>query len=153
MFDGTWGDPRLPDRIWLKIFVCPITGCWIWSGFINKRNYPYVSWQGKCRRTHRVVYALLVGEIPDNLELDHLCRVRYCVNPEHLEAVTHGVNTRRGDTFQRANFRKVLCSGGHPYDGVYLRKNGSTMRTCSICARRNKRAYKARKRHGLLLSK
>lgn len=146
MLDAIWGDSRIPARIWVKVYVCPITGCWLWAGSCTERDYPTVRWNGATRRTHRVVYQVLVAEIPPHLELDHLCRMRQCVNPEHLEPVTHRINTLRGDTFQRSNSVKTECPAGHPYDGAYQRRNGSVMRTCSICARRNKRAYKQRRR-------
>ncbi len=66
---------------------------------------------------HRYVYELLVGPIPDGFDIDHLCRVRNCVNPEHLEAVTHRENMLRGDTLAAANAAKTHCPKGHALDG------------------------------------
>lgn len=70
-------------------------GCWIWTGAIHASGYGQVKWNGKSTVAHRVVYSLLVGDIPDGLVLDHLCSVKLCVNPEHLEPVTYAINTQR----------------------------------------------------------
>lgn len=80
---------------------------------------------------HRVAYEEIMGPVPEGLELDHLCRTRSCVNPSHLEPVTHRENMNRGDVATR---RKTHCPKGHPYDeentGIY---NG--YRNCRACAR------------------
>lgn len=69
--------------------------CWLWLGYINDKGYGSFSVEGKPKRAHRVSYELFVGEIPEGLELDHLCHTNACVNPKHLEAVTHQVNMSR----------------------------------------------------------
>lgn len=71
--------------------------CWIWTGEINRNGYGRVWHQGKRLMTHRVVYTLLVGEIPDGHVLDHLCRNRPCCNPAHMDPVTIQENTLRGN--------------------------------------------------------
>ncbi len=89
---------RLPDRLQDKISPCPNTGCWFYIGRWNSGNgYGKAAWQGVTWMFHRLVYTLLVGPIPDGAILDHTCRVRCCCNPDHLEPVTHAVNTRRGE--------------------------------------------------------
>ena len=70
-------------------------GCWIWNGAIHKSGYGQIKWQGKSTVAHRIVYTILKGEIPKGLVIDHLCNVKKCVNPEHLEAVTYAENTQR----------------------------------------------------------
>lgn len=70
-------------------------GCWRWTGTRDRQGYPFLNVGGAPRRAHRLMYEQLVGPIPSGLELDHLCRVRDCVNPSHLEAVTHTENMRR----------------------------------------------------------
>ena len=70
--------------------------CWIWTGPKNGSGYGIFSYRGRNQSAHRVAYRLLVGEIPDGLQLDHLCRKRSCINPAHLEPVTRLENVRRG---------------------------------------------------------
>jgi|SRR5882762_3651907 len=74
------------------------TSCWEWSGYINKKGYGeiYLGRNKQSALAHRFFYKLDKGEIPPGLQLDHLCRVRHCCNPNHLEPVTNAVNTRRG---------------------------------------------------------
>jgi hypothetical protein len=78
----------------------PVTesGCWLWIGALDKEGYGVFGINGKQKRAHRVSYEAHIGKIPDGLCLDHKCRVRCCVNPSHLEAVTNKENIRRGDT-------------------------------------------------------
>lgn len=71
--------------------------CWIWTGNTMKDGYTHFKVSGKTVKAHRFSYELLIGAIPDNLALDHLCRIRNCVNPSHLEPVTQQVNILRGD--------------------------------------------------------
>ena len=84
----------LAPRLRSKITPDP-SGCWLWAASLGTAGYGQV-WDGvTMRRAHRVTYTLLVGAIPEGLEIDHLCRVRRCVNPAHLEAVTKQENQRR----------------------------------------------------------
>ena len=70
-------------------------GCWIWQGAIHPSKYGSIKWKGKATMAHRVVYELIKGEIPEGLIIDHLCSVKLCVNPSHLEAVSFSTNTQR----------------------------------------------------------
>lgn len=74
----------------------PNSGCWIWIGKRNKTGYPGLTRNYKSVLAHRLVYEVLVGPIPYDKEIDHLCRNRSCVNPAHMEVVTHRENARRG---------------------------------------------------------
>lgn len=74
------------------------TGCWIWQRATSRSGYGNVCVDRTYFRAHRVYYERFKGPIPEGLEIDHLCRNRSCVNPEHLEAVTHRVNVHRGRT-------------------------------------------------------
>lgn len=69
-------------------------GCWIWTGSVWG-NYGSVNWCGKNRRVHRATYEFLRGMVPEGMELDHLCRNRLCINPDHLQPVTHAINQQR----------------------------------------------------------
>lgn len=104
----------LPERITAKVRVTD-RGCWEWTGCTNGLGYGQVSVDKKMRYVHRVAYELLVGPLVPGMEIDHLCRVRGCLNPEHLEPVTHRQNTLRGDTVTAANARKTHCVNGHAF--------------------------------------
>lgn len=82
------------ERFEEKYFVAP-DGCWLWTDYVWANGYACFKMNGKSRRAHRVSYELYVGYIPDGLHVDHLCGKRSCVNPYHLEAVTHTENIKR----------------------------------------------------------
>lgn len=87
----------IPDRIMDKIAMCPMSGCWLWTGADSGDGYGKVWFHGRSRYVHRVVYEQTVDSLAPGIVLDHLCRVRACCNPIHLEPVTVLVNTLRGD--------------------------------------------------------
>lgn len=132
-------------KLWERVEV---TGfCWHWMGERKKgEGYGRLQWQGARWYAHRLIYTLLAGEIPEGLELDHLCRVTYCVNPDHLEPVTTKVNQERKKAKwakpkepSNAAKRKAagLCHKGHVLAsvGVLLstRTNGSVRKQCRAC--------------------
>ena len=90
--------------------------CWIWQKSINKDGYGKVYFDGLFKSSHRVAYELEYDEIPEGLEIDHLCRTRACMRPSHLEAVTHQVNVDRGDFSGNGEWQrsKTHCAQGHP---------------------------------------
>lgn len=85
-------------------------GCWIWSGAIHSTGYGQIKWNGKSTVAHRVVYELVKGEIPQGLFLDHLCSVKLCVNPDHLEPVNHRTNIQRA--WDRRHCETCTCYRG-----------------------------------------
>lgn len=114
------------------------SGCWLWTRAKKENGYGVV-WDGsRTRYVHRVSYELFVGPIPDGLTIDHLCRVRSCLNPQHLEPVTAGENTLRGDSPAAVNARKTHCPRGHAFDHL----NVDGQRRCYQCD--NLRAAKRR---------
>lgn len=107
-------------------------GCWIWAGALTPDGYgQFGEAGGRVVRAHRWAYQRFRGDLKKGQPLDHLCRVRRCVNPYHVEPVEHVVNVLRGVGVTAMNSRKLLCPKGHSYDRV--NKRGS--RECSICVR------------------
>lgn len=108
--------------------------CWIWPLSLSHNGYGLVKFDGKMQQVHRLVYKLLVGPIPDDLTCDHLCRVRNCCNPAHIDIITRVENTRRGNV---GKWRGLLthCKRGHEYsqENTYTDRNG--YRVCNECRR------------------
>lgn len=117
------------------------TGCWIWMGSIDHHGYGSAKVDGFPRRAHRVVYQRLRGEIPAGLHLDHLCRHRFCVNPDHLEPVTSAENTRRALPFLK---RTEKCPRGHDY--VVNGQGKWRRRRCNECSVERVRRLRAERR-------
>jgi len=111
----TFGDPRLPARIWAKTKVSK-SGCWLWQG-TQRSGYGLCGFNGSTSASvHRVAYQQLVGPITEET-IDHLCRVRRCLNPAHLEPVSGKENTLRGFGITARNARKKRCKHGHRLEG------------------------------------
>jgi len=134
----------LKKRFWAKVVVAQ-NHCWEWTGADNGKGYGQF-WDGQqLVPAHRIAFEWLRGEIPEGLELDHLCRNKKCVNPMHLELVTRSENTKRGigpalaAQKQRA---KTHCPHGHPYspENTYITPVGG--RQCIICRNARNRRYK-----------
>ena len=115
------------------------TGCWIWSGTIAGNGYGIMRMpERKTMVAHRFVFLSVGRVIPVGMELDHLCRNRRCVNPDHLEPVTHSENMLRA--FAAAG-RASICKYGHPLDGIRSRSGGG--RYCKQCNLLNKQKQRA----------
>lgn len=106
------------------------SGCWRWSGRLSRDGYGTFSHGGTVWQAHRLSYIAFRGEFPEGLVADHLCRNRYCVNPDHLGAVTDRVNILRSECIAARNARKDVCQNGH--DDWMVNPRG---RTCRACAR------------------
>ena len=130
------------ERFMNKVVPVTESGCWLWLG-------PETSGYGRYRvprgnlLAHRYAYENVRGPIPQGLQLDHLCRVRCCVNPDHLEPVTNRVNALRGVSFSAVNASKTHCKRGHPLEGNNLRidvSRGRRERQCITCRKAQRRA-------------
>lgn len=125
--------PRPTTRQRLECKTVKLTcGCHIYFGKIAKNGYGHIWENGQTALAHRVAWKISNGPIPDGMQLDHICRTRSCVNPNHLELVTCRENLRRG---HNANRDKTHCPRGHSYVGgnVHISPNGS--RDCRECWR------------------
>ena len=127
----------------------PNTGCWLWRGSGTPAGYGQISVNGRMKMAYRWSYEHFRGPIPAGVEPDHLCRVRCCVNPHHLELVTHRENTLRGRTLAAMNAAKTRCRRGHPFSGENLRRGmygKQPIRVCRQCAKENLQAFYERRR-------
>lgn len=115
------------------------SGCWLWTGTLNRWGYGKTSYRSVHISAHRLSYLLSKGQIPEGLQIDHLCGVRNCINPAHLEAVTPLENTLRA--------RKDHCKQGHPFagDNLVWTRDGKHRR-CRECIRLHGYAAYQRKR-------
>lgn len=138
------GAPAVRERFWSK--VDKTETCWLWTAAKDTGGYGRFGVSGKVAFAHRHSYEFLVGPIPEGLELDHLCRVPACVNPSHLEPVTHAENLRRAITNADHRRNQTSCIHGHPFDeaNTIRRKNGG--RGCRECGNAGQRKYQARLR-------
>lgn len=140
-----YGQDLLPDRFWEKVFPEPNTGCWLWGGAWCSEGYGSFRMGGKTVKVHRLSFITLGSLIPSGLQLDHLCRQRSCVNPDHLEPVTARENVRRGNGPAGINSRKTECDFGHPFDVDNTRYDPDGKRNCKKCDARRTRDYLERK--------
>lgn len=112
-------------RYWRK--VCQTAGCWIWRGGHDGDGYGSFN-NGHGALAHRWLWEYLNGSIAAGMELDHLCRRRDCVRPDHLEPVTHAENMARGSVRNRTH-----CKRGHPQEGANIYPRGTSAYRCRIC--------------------
>ena len=116
------------------------TSCWVWQLSTDRDGYGNLWARGTSQKAHRVYYEDHVGPVPKGLQLDHLCRVRSCVNPEHLEPVTAQVNVLRGISPAAVNATRTSCPAGHPYDDENTKILARGWRRCRTCERQRSAA-------------
>lgn len=133
------------ERFWAKVIKYP-NGCWEWQGATcgGRGNYGQFHNKGKHIMAHRFAYNELRGSIPKGYEIDHLCRNKCCVNPDHMEVVTRSENTKRGlipHILRQRHLSKTHCPQGHPYDeaNTYITPLGH--RDCRICRKEANKRY------------
>lgn len=127
----------LPLRFWAKVKLNS-SGCLEWMGARNNLGYGHFRWEGRTRGAHRVAYQILIGAVPDGLQLDHLCRNRACVDVDHLEPVTASENVRRGlipEIRRQQHAHVTHCPQGHAYAAPNLQITKAGHRKCRECQR------------------
>lgn len=152
--------PKDIQRFWSKVDKTAGNGpdgdCWLWKDVPAGNGYGYLGVGGRRGRkiqAHQIAYEIAHGPIPVGLQPDHKCRIRRCVNPFHLEAVTGRENTLRGNAPSAIHARATQCPHGHLYDAknTIRRKNGR--RECRACKSRLDAAYKLRTRYTTAMAK
>lgn len=141
--------PTPSQRFWARVNKygpCspPAIGvCWIWEGRKNPDGYGCFDYEHTPVLAHRFSFTEVYGDVPEGLQLDHLCRVRHCVNPSHLEAVPQLENVRRGLAGQ--HYRMITqCPRGHSYDEGNTVHTAQGKRYCRACRQGKQRIYDAR---------
>lgn len=131
---------RVPAHVWAKIEI--VDGHWLWTGALTGGGYGELTLARRAWRAHVFFYTMLIGPVPEGLELDHVCKIKRCVCPfpEHLEPVTHAENIRR-------HYDTETCANGHRWaDGNEYRSPSKGRRECRACNRdRQRRTYERRK--------
>ena len=128
---------QMPDRFWSKVVKGGDDDCWRWSAKCAWNGYGQFRLDGRIQYAHRVSYALMVGPIEKGLDLDHVCRRRDCVNPNHLRPCTRRQNIHAPGSLCVAAMRARVthCPRGHEYSGENLRMTGTGSRRCAACSR------------------
>ncbi len=139
--------PAYADRFWAKVNVGERGDCWEWTASLS-HGYGQFWIQGanpQRQKAHRVAYEMIVGPIPEGLQIDHLCRNRACVNPSHMQPVTRRENLIRGNGFAGLNDRKTHCPRGHEYipSNTILWQGKRKCRSCDNDRQRLRKRAKA----------
>lgn len=126
----------LANRLWAKVDFLGPNGCWLWTGAVDGKGYGHLSrHHGELVKAHRLSYELKRGPIPEGLTIDHRCRTKRCVNPEHLEAVTGLEN------FRRFVDSRMACKNGHTWteETTYWYRGRRGCRPCHAARERVRR--------------
>ena len=123
----------IDERFWQKVKVGSPESCWLWQANKSRGGYGKFFLAGRGNiYAHRFAYELAVGPIPKGMQIDHLCRNRACVNPDHMESVSSKTNTLRGTNSAAGNARKTHCLRGHAFTeaNTYLHAGSRLCRQC-----------------------
>lgn len=127
------------ERFWQKVWHDEDTGCWVWLASLSSgygQFYTGAGDQKKKWKSHRYAYEVMIGPIPEGLDLDHLCRNRACINPYHLDPVPNDVNHLRATSFALQG----ACQRGHVDNPRNTRTFPSGKKYCRVCALERQRA-------------
>lgn len=136
----TWGDSKktIEQRFWSRVDKNSKNGCWLWQG-VKSGGYGYMRYYKDGRRKSCHLVSLIIHgiKVPKGKEVDHSCRNKSCVNPSHLEVVTHKENILRGTSIPARNSKKICCMHGHELtlDNIFSSKRGD--RQCKKCRSNN----------------
>lgn len=134
------------DRLLGASIPEPNSGCWLWIKALRDNGYGTIKTNGLSELAHRVSYRTFKAPIPPGLDLDHLCRTRACINPDHLEVVTGIENWWRGSSPSALAARRGRCLNGHPYTAANTAVVPLTgKRVCKTCRLEAGRRYEAKK--------
>lgn len=131
-------------RFWSN--VDKSTDCWIWKGALSGKGYGLFGFNKIRKSAHIISFELLNGLVPSDRELDHTCKNPPCINPSHLEPVTHQINMLRGNTFARVNKSKTHCPKGHEYNSENTRMAPNGSRLCRECDRISSKMFYHKKK-------
>lgn len=119
-------------------------GCWLWTGSVLNTGYGQIYYRGKTRTAHRLFYEEFLGPVEKDLVLDHLCEIKLCVNPLHLEPVTVGENCLRGSNPMAVNAKKTVCNSGHSLEDPLNVYSYNGKRLCRLCRKNNSKNFRRR---------
>lgn len=150
-FQGLFGVGEVTAYLEIRSIPEPSSGCLLWLGNLDRHGYGRLNWKGmRTRFAHRIAYQARYGALPDDLVLDHKCRVRCCINTDHLEPVTSAENTRRGNAGSERRGQVRVCRRGHPLSGENVRLSANGARACKQCINDRLRARYAERRSGMI---